>query len=322
MAGAGQGLIDGYRVTVTCSDGTKTEKYYPIQDAGTAQALNLNDLKAKSSKSEDVTFSVTVCEYLGEGDSRCFGPESGTAQSKPGEPADANTLNWFNGVWLAEGTAPGAGVSAFRIQIVNGTTLRFSAVDSATGAPFLNPGQDASYTMQTVERPFTYDAQNNRILCEDYPTANEHGGGYPPLLLTAHPGRSAEEDRLGFTWYPDNNSTAADEHAYLRHDNTAGYWAGTYTGNEVEYYEARDETTTYTESYDLGLNENGELIFYWWGAVSFKLNYDPATKTATGQTDDGRYRVVCAFSETDGVKHLHVESVSPGASGVFDGKQQ
>ena len=150
-----------------------------------------------------------MCEYIDNGGGKySFGPESAGAQSESAEPEAANGINWFNGVWIKQGDKPGAGVSAYYIEILNNTTMRFGQVDSAAGTPFLPSGHedDNSYTMQTVERAFTYDAKTNTILCSDYPTANSHGGGYPPLKLCAYPGASDEDDRLGLTWNPKDNS--------------------------------------------------------------------------------------------------------------------
>lgn len=76
------GYIDGYRVTITCSDDTVTEKYYKISGSGKEISLKAKSLKAKDSKMDDVSFKVSVCEYIKEANGdRSYGPESDPSNS-------------------------------------------------------------------------------------------------------------------------------------------------------------------------------------------------------------------------------------------------
>ena len=78
---AKKGYIDGYRVTITAGDGTKTEKNYKISGAGQAIAIKVGKLIGENTKEEDASFSISVCEYIKDGAVKYYGPESDSRRS-------------------------------------------------------------------------------------------------------------------------------------------------------------------------------------------------------------------------------------------------
>ena len=76
------GYTDGYRVTITASDGTKTEKHYKLSGAGETIAIKISKLISADTKEEDATFAVSICEYVKDTDgTRYYGPESDSRNS-------------------------------------------------------------------------------------------------------------------------------------------------------------------------------------------------------------------------------------------------
>ena len=76
------GYIDGYRVTIKASDGTKTVKYYKIEGAGKDIGIKVSKLINEKTKPEDASFELTVCEFIRNGPSqKLFGPESESRKS-------------------------------------------------------------------------------------------------------------------------------------------------------------------------------------------------------------------------------------------------
>ena len=70
--------IDGYRVTITCSDGKKTVYYPRIVIAGQTVKLKTSRLNKGDHKDDEdpLSYTVTVCEYIRDGNRYLFGPES------------------------------------------------------------------------------------------------------------------------------------------------------------------------------------------------------------------------------------------------------
>ena len=74
---AEDGKIDGYRVTITCSDGKKTVYYPKIVIAGQTVKLKTSRLnKGDHKEDEELSYTITVCEYIKDGNRYLFGPES------------------------------------------------------------------------------------------------------------------------------------------------------------------------------------------------------------------------------------------------------
>lgn len=74
---AQDGKIDGYRVTITCSDGKKTVYYPKIVIAGQTVKLKTSRLNlGKNKEDEELSYTITVCEYIRDGRRMLFGPES------------------------------------------------------------------------------------------------------------------------------------------------------------------------------------------------------------------------------------------------------
>lgn len=75
---AKDGKIDGYRITITCTDGKKSVFYPSILHAGKTVKQKTSHLNnGKHEEGEEVGYTVTVCEYIRDGKRRLFGPESG-----------------------------------------------------------------------------------------------------------------------------------------------------------------------------------------------------------------------------------------------------
>ncbi len=78
-AQAKDGCIDGYRVTINCSDGKKTVKYYKIEGAGEEIKIKTSSLRKSKTKPEEASYKIDVCEYINKvGGGRFFGPDSST----------------------------------------------------------------------------------------------------------------------------------------------------------------------------------------------------------------------------------------------------
>ena len=76
------GYIDGYRVTIKASDGTKTVKYYTIKGAEHEIGLKVKGLINSKTDPDTATFDLTVCEFIRNGPStKLFGPESESRKS-------------------------------------------------------------------------------------------------------------------------------------------------------------------------------------------------------------------------------------------------
>jgi hypothetical protein len=75
---ARDGKIDGYRVTITCSDGKKTVYYPKIVIAGQTVKLKTSRLNKGDHKDDEdpLSYTVTVCEYIKDKNRYLFGPES------------------------------------------------------------------------------------------------------------------------------------------------------------------------------------------------------------------------------------------------------
>jgi hypothetical protein len=75
---AEDGKIDGYRVTITCSDGKKTVYYPKTNIAGQTVKIKTSRLNKGDHKDDEdpLSYSVTVCEYILDGNRYLFGPES------------------------------------------------------------------------------------------------------------------------------------------------------------------------------------------------------------------------------------------------------
>ena len=75
---AKDGKIDGYRVTITCSDGKKTVYYPKIVIAGQTVKLKTSRLNKGDHKDDEdpLSYTVTVCEYIKDKNRYLFGPES------------------------------------------------------------------------------------------------------------------------------------------------------------------------------------------------------------------------------------------------------
>lgn len=234
-AGAGQGLIDGYRVTVTCSDGTVTEKYYPISDAATEQSLYLNDLKASSSKAEDVTFSLTVCEYIDEdGGSYSFGPESGQMRGAPSADAFEDTLSY--GATVSSVRIEGAEITDVEdaressigglVKQVNGTVSR-----SGTLTLSVQANVDLSGFASLNTYLYYYDAAGNQIRSEMI-TALENGSlsvmtkeGNDPNMTETVPGKGVNriDWEVDLSRYP--SVTQVRIHFLSWGEDAIDYWA-------------------------------------------------------------------------------------------------
>ncbi len=76
------GYVDGYRVTIKCSDGTTTVKHYKISASNRTISLLTSKLckpsPSPAGEGREVTFKVSICEYIKErdGTTRYYGPES------------------------------------------------------------------------------------------------------------------------------------------------------------------------------------------------------------------------------------------------------
>ncbi|MBQ3356215.1 MAG: hypothetical protein IJG45_03785 [Oscillospiraceae bacterium] len=233
-AGAGQGLIDGYRITVTCSDGTVTEKYYPISDAATEQSLYLNDLKASSSKAEDVTFSLTVCEYIDEGGgSYTFCPESGAISGKSGGTFE-DTLSWGNttssvrieGAEITDVEDARESSIGGLVKQVNGTVSRSGTLTLSVQANVDLSGFDSLGAYL-----YYYDAAGNMIRSEMI-TALENGRlsvmtkeGNDPNMTETMPGKGANriDWEVDLSRYP--NVTQVRIHFLSWGEDAIDYWA-------------------------------------------------------------------------------------------------
>ncbi|MBR1674665.1 MAG: hypothetical protein IJ703_06885 [Eubacterium sp.] len=76
------GYIDGYRVTITASDGTRTVKYYKIEGSEKEIGIRVSKLINEKTKPEEASFELTVCEFIRNGPSqKLFGPESESRKS-------------------------------------------------------------------------------------------------------------------------------------------------------------------------------------------------------------------------------------------------
>ncbi|MBR0302936.1 MAG: hypothetical protein IJQ80_03715 [Clostridia bacterium] len=80
------GYMDGFRVTIRCNqDDTETVKHYKKTGAGKDIAIKLSSLHGplgEGVKEKDLTFTITVCEYINEKDkTRTYGPESESRRS-------------------------------------------------------------------------------------------------------------------------------------------------------------------------------------------------------------------------------------------------
>lgn len=76
------GYVDGFRVTIKASDGTKTEKYYTLKGAGKDIGIRVKSLISRDTDPEEVTFDLTVCEFIRNGvTGKLFGPESESRKS-------------------------------------------------------------------------------------------------------------------------------------------------------------------------------------------------------------------------------------------------
>ena len=67
------GMIDGYLVTITSSDGVVTTRHVPYSQWGEPLTLKLKKL---TNETEDVSFTVTVKEYIKSGSEYNYGPVS------------------------------------------------------------------------------------------------------------------------------------------------------------------------------------------------------------------------------------------------------
>lgn len=78
------GVVEGYRVTITCSDGKVTERIASLRRAGRKGRYRVSGLCNPGSLAEgapDLTFSVTVCELTYDKDKEyLYGPESEGAE--------------------------------------------------------------------------------------------------------------------------------------------------------------------------------------------------------------------------------------------------
>jgi hypothetical protein len=72
-AAAREGVIDGYLVTITSSDGVVTTKRVAYSRWSSPLTLSLKKL---TKEVKDVSFSVTVQEYIKQGGKYCYGPKS------------------------------------------------------------------------------------------------------------------------------------------------------------------------------------------------------------------------------------------------------
>jgi len=70
------GVTTGYKVKITSSDGKVKEKYYSSVAAGTTRKFNMKKL-TDVKEGEEVTFKVTLTEYIKAGNRYLEGPESG-----------------------------------------------------------------------------------------------------------------------------------------------------------------------------------------------------------------------------------------------------
>ena len=92
---AQDGYIDGYRVTIKCTDGTETVRYYRIDGAGEEIGIKLSKLTKKSVKGDPelakktLGFTLSMCEYIKEPNGRkIYGPDSGGARTMEEEMED------------------------------------------------------------------------------------------------------------------------------------------------------------------------------------------------------------------------------------------
>ncbi len=107
------GKIDGYRVTITPSEGEPYVEYLKIASAGKERSINLSKIISKdkiaraqpgTDSDAEITFTVSICEYINERDkTRTFGPESnqsGGVEALLSEMGATDgkvaiTLHWF-----------------------------------------------------------------------------------------------------------------------------------------------------------------------------------------------------------------------------------
>ncbi len=90
-----KGYMDGFRVTIKCSDGQETVKYYKRSSAGKTVSLSVDDLHKplkKGAKEKKLTYTVSVCEYISESDKPfVYGPESEKASVDVGKNSGNDT---------------------------------------------------------------------------------------------------------------------------------------------------------------------------------------------------------------------------------------
>lgn len=85
------GHMDGFRVTIVCSDGTETIKHYKRSAALKTKTISVNKLISRATRLAmvedsdfDVSFTVSVCEYINPkepGGERVYGPEKNDLES-------------------------------------------------------------------------------------------------------------------------------------------------------------------------------------------------------------------------------------------------
>ena len=76
------GYIDGFRVTIKASDGTKTEKFYTLRGADHEIGIKVKALIGRDTDPDTATFDLTVCEFIRNGATgKLFGPESESRKS-------------------------------------------------------------------------------------------------------------------------------------------------------------------------------------------------------------------------------------------------
>ncbi len=83
---AQDGYIDGYKVTITPSEGKTYVEHLKIESAGKERSINLTKMiradqiafaQFGADTDQQITFTVSVCEYINEADgTRTYGPES------------------------------------------------------------------------------------------------------------------------------------------------------------------------------------------------------------------------------------------------------
>ncbi|MBQ6443320.1 MAG: hypothetical protein IJJ11_01420, partial [Methanosphaera sp.] len=83
---AQDGYIDGYKVTITPSEGETYVEHLKIESAGKERSINLTKMiradqiafaQFGADTDQQITFTVSVCEYINEADgTRTYGPES------------------------------------------------------------------------------------------------------------------------------------------------------------------------------------------------------------------------------------------------------